>query len=67
MTLIVSKGWDWLENLLFGNFMASFTEDHLVEQPAFQLMHHELEWEDEGILNVGCRILNGRGKREKTQ
>ena len=76
--------------------MSTYTEDHLVEQPAIQLMRHELGWEvvncydepstlklrrsgwnggvshqgrdgkREGveILNVGCWILNGRGRRE---
>jgi hypothetical protein len=100
----------------------SYTEDHLVEQPAIQLMQHELGWDVvncydewssgvsnqgrdgkrevggniehrtpnierrseekrkirlnpdlpveaiegavEGILNVGCWILNGRGRRQ---
>ena len=25
--------------------MTSYTEDHLIEQPAIQLMRHELDWE----------------------
>lgn len=25
--------------------MSAYTEDHLVEQPAIQLMHHELGWD----------------------
>jgi len=47
--------------------MQLYTEVHLVEQPASQLMEHELGWEVEGerILNVGFWILNGRGRWEK--
>jgi len=46
---------------------ATYTEDHLIEQPAIQIMEHELGWEVEGerILNVGFWILNGRGRWEK--
>ena len=47
--------------------MITYTEDYLVEQPAIQLMQHELGWDVKvGILNVGFWILNGRGRREKT-
>jgi len=41
--------------------MSTYTEDYLVEQPAIQLMQHELGWDVKvGILNVGFSILNGR-------
>jgi hypothetical protein len=41
--------------------MQGYTEDHLIEQPAIQLMQQELGW-DEGmrILNGEFWILNGR-------
>jgi len=47
--------------------MNRFFEDHLIEQPAIQIMEHELGWEVEGerILNVGFWILNGRGRWER--
>jgi hypothetical protein len=40
--------------------MSTYTEDHLVEQPAIQLMQHELGWEvvncygewDSGTSNI---------------
>ena len=44
--------------------MSGYSEDHLVEQPAIQFMQHELGWEEDGILNFGCWILNGRGRRQ---
>ena len=48
--------------------MNSYTEDHLVEQPAIQIMQHELGWEvvncyDEwrgGVSNQG-REVGGEG------
>ena len=45
----------------------SYTEDHLVEQPAIQLMQHELGW---GVVNCydewngGLSNLGRDGKRE---
>ena len=46
--------------------MSSYTEDHLVEQPAIQLMQHELGWEvncyDE--WECGKSDLGRDGKRE---
>ena len=47
--------------------MSSYTEDHLVEQPAIQLMQHELGWD---VVNCydewSCGVSNqGRdGKRD---
>ena len=38
--------------------MSGFTEDHLVEQPAIQLMQHELGWD------VGVSRQGRDGKRE---
>jgi|GEM_PF-6031855 len=45
--------------------IADFTEDHLAEQPAIQLMQHELGWDVERgeIFNGGWWILNGGGRR----
>ena len=46
--------------------MNTYTEDQLVEQPAIQLMQHELGWDVEnGILNDEFWILNGRGRRRE--
>ena len=33
----------------------SYTEDHLIEQPAIQLMKHELGWAVEGTVEEICR------------
>ena len=47
--------------------MSTYTEDHLVEQPAIQLMQHELGW---GVVNCydewngGLSNLGRDGKRE---
>jgi len=45
--------------------LSSYTEDHLVEQPAIQLMQHEPGWDVERgeIFKGGCWILNGGGRR----
>lgn len=46
--------------------MSSYTGNHLVEQPAIQLMQHEPGWEETGeILDLKCWILNGRERRMK--
>jgi hypothetical protein len=37
--------------------MATYTEDHLIEQPAIQLMEHESGWES---MNAQDELL-GRG------
>ena len=45
----------------------SYTEDHLVEQPAVQFMQHELGWD---VVNCydewvgGASVLERDGKRE---
>jgi len=36
--------------------MSGYTEDHLIEQPAIQLMEHELRWD--GRAERKCWILN---------
>ncbi len=47
--------------------MSGYTEDHLVEQPAIQLMQHELGWD---VMNCfgewqgGVSDLGREGKRE---
>ena len=47
--------------------MSAYTEDHLVEQPAIQLMQHELGWD---VMNCfgewqgGVSDLGREGKRE---
>ena len=44
-----------------------FTEDHLVEQPAIQLMQHELGWDVAncfGEWDAGASYLGRDGKRE---
>ena len=45
--------------------MSGYIEDHLIKQPAIQLMKHERGWEvEEGeILDVRFWILDGRGRR----
>ena len=40
--------------------ISTYTEDHLVEQPAIQLMQDGRKGK---ILNFECWILNGRGGR----
>jgi type I restriction enzyme R subunit len=47
--------------------MSDYTEDHLVEQPAVQLMQHELGWEVVncyGEWDGGVSVLGRDGKRE---
>ncbi len=47
--------------------MSTYTEDHLVEQPAIQLMQHELGWEVmncHGEWNCGVSNQGRDGKRE---
>ena len=46
---------------------SSYTEDHLVEQPAIQLMRHELGWDMVscyGEWDAGTSNLGRDGKRE---
>jgi len=46
---------------------SSYTEDHLVEQPAMQLMQHELGWDVVncyGEWDGGASVLGRDGKRE---
>ena len=46
---------------------SSYTEDHLVEQPAIQLMQHELGWDMVscyGEWDAGTSNLGRDGKRE---
>ncbi len=47
--------------------MSTYTEDHLVEQPAIQLMQDELGWEVVGCYGEwdgGASVLGRDGKRE---
>jgi type I restriction enzyme R subunit len=47
--------------------MSTYTEDHLVEQPAIQLMRHELGWDVVncyGEWDGGTSSLGRDGKRE---
>jgi type I restriction enzyme, R subunit len=47
--------------------MSAYTEDHLVEQPAVQLMLHELGWEVANCYDEwsgGVSVLGRDGKRE---
>ena len=47
--------------------MSTYTEDHLVEQPAIQLMHHELGWDFVNCWDKwsgGVSDLGRDGKRE---
>jgi len=34
--------------------MSGFTEDHLIEQPAIQLMEHELAWDSVNAYDEWC-------------
>jgi hypothetical protein len=53
--------------------LSNYTEDHLIEQPAIQLMQHELGWEvvncydewssGERTLNIERPTLNVEGKK----
>ena len=42
--------------------MSPYTEDHLIEQPAIQLMEHELGW-DEETSNIELQTSNFEGRR----
>ena len=47
--------------------MSTYTEDHLVEQPAIQFMQHELGWDAVNCYdewNGGASYLGREGKRE---
>ena len=47
--------------------MSGYTEDHLTEQPAIQLMEHELGWDTADCFGEwvgGTSFLGRDGKRE---
>ncbi len=47
--------------------MSGYTEDHLVEQPALQLMQHELGWEGRNIEHRTPNIERRREEMRKTR
>ncbi len=47
--------------------LSIFSEDHLVEQPAIQLMHHELGWEVVNCYDEWSGGVSNRGRDGKRE
>ena len=47
--------------------MSGYTEDHLVEQPAIQLMEHELDWESVDAYDEWSGGLSSLGREAKRE
>jgi hypothetical protein len=47
--------------------MSTYTEDHLVEQPAIQLMQHELGWDGVNCYDEWCGGVSNQGRDGKRE